>query len=126
MILHFYGEVLLKANPKLREVTLVRALVRWLDLADDDGKPRLQDYVYPEPDQPHPIGEQPQARKIAQAQADAGAMPVYALAHGYGPAADFRNRLRIAWNASRHGVWINRYGYLSDEKMQIVRDVCQG
>lgn len=125
MILHFYGEVLRKANPQLREATLVRALVRWLDLADDDGKPRLQDYIYPEPDQPHPVGAQPQARKIAQAQADAGDMPIYALAHGYGPADDFRNRLRIAWNASRHGVWINRYGYLSDEKMQMVREVCR-
>lgn len=126
MILHFYGEALLKANPKLSEGPLVRALVRWLDLADDGGLPRLRDYAYPEPDQPHPVGEQAQARKVAQAQADAGDVPVYALAHGYGPVDDFRKRVRIAWNASRHGIWINRYGYLSDEKMQIVRDVCRG
>jgi hypothetical protein len=47
-------------------------------------------------------------------------VPVYALAHGYGPVDDFRKRLRVAFQASGHGVWINRYGYLSDEKMRVV------
>jgi hypothetical protein len=53
-------------------------------------------------------------------------MPVYGLAHGYGPADDFRKRLNVAWQASRRGVWINRYGYLSDAKMKIVGEVCRG
>jgi hypothetical protein len=125
MILHFYGETLLKANPKLSEQPLVQALVRGLDIADDEGRPRLADYRYPEPDASHPVGAKAQARKIAQAQADAGAVPVHALAHGYGPVADFRRRLETAWRASKHGVWINRYGYLSEEKMQAVRAVCR-
>jgi hypothetical protein len=126
MILHFYGEALRRANPGLSEPLLVRALVRWLGIADDEGLARLEDYRYPEPNRPHPVGERAQAAKIAQAQADAGAVPIYALAHAYGPAEDFCRRLQIAWRASGHGVWINRYGYLSAAKMKIVAEVCRG
>jgi hypothetical protein len=66
-----------------------------------------------------------QARKLTQAQADAGAMPVYALAHGYGPVEDFPKRQQVAWQTSRGGVWINRYGYLSDAKLKVVAEVCR-
>lgn len=125
MILRFYGDALRKANPKLSDKVLVRALVRWLDIADDDGLPRLEDYGYPDPDVPHPVGAKAQARKIAEAQAEAGMVPVYALAHAYGPLDDMRARLRVAWQASRHGVWINRYGYMSDDKIRAVAEVCR-
>jgi hypothetical protein len=120
MMLRFYGEQLSRANPRLSEATLVRALVRLLDIADGEGLATLEAYHYPEPDEPHPMGEQAQIRKIAQAQADAGACPIHVLAHGYGPADDFRRRIRTACQASAHGVWINRYGYLSDEKLDII------
>lgn len=125
MILRFYGEVLQKANPKVDAKLLIRALVRWFDIADDDGLPRLEDYRYPEPDEPHPAGPNAIARKLHQAQADAGDMPIYALAHGYGPLDDFTARLKVAWTASQNRMWINRYGYLSDEKMQAVGKVCK-
>jgi hypothetical protein len=61
-------------------------------------------------------------RKIEQARFDAQKTPVYALAHGYGPADDFRRRLAVAWQASPAGIWVNRYGYLRDEKLRIIGD----
>jgi hypothetical protein len=125
MIVRFWGEALRQANPRLTEKMLVQALVRWLDIADDAGRQSLNDYDYPEPDVPHPVGFEAQKRKIAQAQRDAGTMPIYALAHAYGPVGDFRRRLQAAWQASRYGLWINRYGYLSDEKMKVVAEVCR-
>ena len=125
MILRFYGDVLQKANPKVSESLLVRALVNLLDIADDEGFPRLAQYAYPEPDVPHPVGTKAQARKIAHAQAEAGAVPIYPLVHGYGPVEDFRKRLHVAHEAGRHGLWVNRYGYLSDEKLEIVGKVCE-
>jgi hypothetical protein len=64
-------------------------------------------------------------RHIVDAQIEAGATPVYALAHGYGPLQDFAERLSVAWRASRYGVWINRYGYLSDEKLVATGQICQ-
>lgn len=123
MMLRFWGDELRQANPKVSEAVLARVLVKLFDIADDAGLPKLTDYGYPEPDQPHPAGVKAQARKIAQAQSEAGAMPILALAHAYGPPADFRARLQTAFRASPHGVWINRYGYLSDEKMKIVAEV---
>ena len=38
------------------------------------------------------------------------------LAHGYGPIGDFRKRIEVAHKAAQHGLWVNRYAYLTDEK----------
>jgi hypothetical protein len=125
MMLRFYGDAVMQANPGITEAKLVRALLAWFDMSDEIGSLRLADYAYPETDQPHPVGLEAQVRKIAQAQAEAGSAPVLALAHGYGPPHDLRRRLEAAWRASSHGLWINRYGYLSDEKLAIVGEVCR-
>jgi hypothetical protein len=120
MMLRFYGQQLLAANSRVSEPALVRALVALLDIADDAGLATLDDYHYPEPDEPHPMGREAQIRKIRQAQQQAGDCPIHVLAHGYGPADDFRRRIRAAIDAGPHGFWVNRYGYLSDEKLEII------
>lgn len=124
MMVSFWGKELKAANPHIEERELVRALVRWMDIEDGEAKPSLSDYVYPEPEAPHPVGAQAQTRKIRQAQTEAGKVPVYPLVHGYGPLQDFQSRLRTAWNSSEHGVWINRYGYLSDAKLEAIGEIC--
>ena len=123
MMLRGYGDRLLAANPGISEPLVVRALLVLLGIEDGDVSSSLNDYRYPGPDEPHPGGDEAQARKIAQAQTAAGDCPVYALAHGYGPADDFQRRLAVAWSASPHGMWLNRYGYLSDAKLKIIGDV---
>lgn len=124
LIIKFWGDVLLAKNPGLNERLLVRALVNLLDLADEPVNAVIDDYGYPEPDEPHPIPNGPQVRKIEQALAAAGGRtPIYALVHGYGPVDDFRRRLRLVADSPAHGVWINRYGYLSDEKLDVIREV---
>lgn len=125
MMVRFYGDPLAKANPKLDERKLVRAIVRWMDIADDAAFPHLTDYVYPDPDTPHPVGIEAQKRKLRAAQQAAGATPVIGLAHGYGPPEDFRRRLQAAWQGANRRVWINRYGYLSDTKIAIAGEVLQ-
>ena len=42
------------------------------------------------------------------------------MMHGYGPIDDFARRFRIVAESEADGVWINRYGYLSDEKWEVV------
>ena len=123
MILRFYGDQILEANPTLSSSLLARALVRWLDIADDGGLGTVEAYSYPPPDVPHPVGPLAQARKIRQAQREAGDTPVYVLAHGYGPLDDFRMRLEVARDAGDHGYWVNRYAYLSDDKLEVIRQV---
>lgn len=126
LMVQFWGEVLLSVNPGLDETLLVRALVNLFDLADgDEGGTRIADYGYPEPDEPHPIPDGPQARKIRQViAATRGQTKVYALVHGYGPLEDFKRRLRLAVASPADGVWINRYGYLSDEKLDAIGEIC--
>ena len=123
MMLRSYGEQLRAANANVSELLLVRALVTLLGTEDGEGAERLEDYRYPGPDEPHPGGDSAQASKIVQAQAAAGDCPVFTLAHGYGPESDFRRRFQVAHNASTHGVWLNRYGYLSDAKLKIIDEV---
>lgn len=125
MMLRFYGDALLEANPGLDEAKLVKALVTILDIADDSS-PRLGDYSYPGPDEPHPCSSEAISRKLETARAAAGTTPVFALAHGYGPVDDFRRRLQAAGRAAPDGFWVNRYGYLSDEKLAVVREIAQG
>lgn len=125
MMLYFYCEQLLRANRGLSEQLLVRTVARWMDL-DDNSDARFQslrDCRYPEPDEPHPAGAGAQARKIAFARARG--RNVFAVAHGYGPVADFRDRLEIAWKASGGRVWVNRYGYLSNAKLAAAGNVTE-
>lgn len=124
MIARFYGDALMKANPGLSEALLAKRLNRILNLSDGEGYGHVADYNYPGPETPHGAGKLAQARKIQMAQKAAGATPVYALAHGYGPLADFTERLGIAWQASRRKAWINRYGYLTEDKIDAVGRVC--
>lgn len=123
MMLRFYGDQILSANPGLSSSLLARALVRWLDIADDGGLGTVEAYSYPPPDVPHPVGNRAQARKIRQAQREAGDTPVNVLAHGYGPLEDFRRRLEVARDVGDHGYWVNRYAYLSDDKLEVIKDV---
>lgn len=117
----FWGRPLLDANPELDETLLTRAIACLMDIVDVPAAERLSDYGYPEPDQPHPIPDAPQERKIQQVLDAAGeGVEVWPLVHGYGPLDDFERRFRIVARSKAHGAWLNRYGYLSDEKLDAV------
>ena len=122
-ILKFYGDTIMNANPKLSEILLVKALVRLMDIADDEGFTYLSDYHYPEPDDNHPVGSGAIARKIRQARSEASHIPVTALAHGYGPLPDVGTRLEAAWHASGGRIWMNRYCYLTNEKLDQIKEI---
>jgi len=121
MMLRFAAEAIKGSEDKAAQ-----ALARLLDIVDGAPPARLDAWHYPEPEEPHPVGLMAQRRKIAVARAEAGAMPVNALAHSYGPVDDFRRRLKVAWDASDGRVWINRYGYLSDAKLDVIGQVTSG
>jgi hypothetical protein len=120
-IVAFWGRDLLVHNPGLDETLVVKALAHLFDLGDEITAQFLSDYGYPEPHEPHPIPDDCQARKIAQVCAEvAGRTLVTPLVHGYGPYDDFCRRFRVVAESPADGVWINRYGYLSDDKLDAV------
>ena len=58
--------------------------------------------------------------------AAAGATPVFAFAHSYGPVGDVASRFAVAWRASGGRVFVNRYGYLSDAKLDAIGAIARG
>ena len=124
LIIKFWGDVLMAANSGLDETLLVRSLVHLLDLDDGSGGTTIADYGYPAPDEPHPIPTAAQLRKLDQVvEVTRGRAQIYALVHGYGPLDDFRRRLQLVADSAVDGVWINRYGYLSDDKLDAIGEI---
>ncbi len=121
-MVHFYAEELIEHNDQpLDEATLITALSNLFDFEDGRRGTKLDDYLYPPPDQPHRAGQQAQLRKIRQAQLETnGNADLYPVVHGYGPLDDFESRLHIAWDAGTAGIWINRYCYLGEDKIAAI------
>jgi hypothetical protein len=127
VMVEFWGRDLLAHNPGLDETLVVRTLAHLFDLGDNITAERLSDYGYPEPHEPHPIPDDCQARKIAQVCAEVdGRALVTPLVHGYGPHDDFCRRFQVVADSPADGVWINRYGYLSDAKLDAVGRMWRG
>ena len=122
LMIKFWGDVLLQENAAVEEADLVPAMVRLTDIADQPSGKRMEDYGYPHPDQPHPVPDAPQQRKIDTVyEAMNQRALLVPLVHGYGPLEDVDRRLQLVLESKADGVWINRYGYLSDEKIEMIR-----
>lgn len=122
MILRFYADRFLEWCPSLDPDRLARMLAQLTDIGAGTI-PNLDALCYPRAEEPHPVSAEAQQRKIwlARQQAAAGGpAPVRALVHGYGPTEDFRARLTAVFEASGCQVWVNRYGYLSDAKLDAI------
>ncbi len=127
-MVEFWGRPILENNPQLNERLLVDALCRLMGIHTpaeaNSRKFQLADYGYPAPDQPHPISSEVQAEKIAEVcRRVNGKALVTPLVHGYGPPDDFARRLELVVDSQADGVWINRYGYLSEEKLDAIADL---
>ena len=124
LMLHFWGTELLHSNPGIDENLLVRALANLFDMGVDATGARLHDFRYPEPDEPHPVTDAAQLRKISQVLDEVdGAALVTPIVHGYGPDSDFARRFAVAARCGADGTWINRYGYLSDRKLAAIEEL---
>jgi hypothetical protein len=119
MMARAYADAILSANPALQPGDdLGPAIMRAFGLDSEPSRWRpLVSVHYPEPHEAHPVSDAIQFAKIRMAQAQAGAVPVVAFAHSYGPVADFERRVRVAFEAAQGRVFVNRYGYMSDAKL---------
>lgn len=122
LIVTYWTESITKANPLLDSGLVARAVSILFDMEDEPSSD-LIDYVFPGPDDAHRAGTEAQARKIRQATAEAGDMPILPSVHAYGPLNDVERRWRIGWETGESGMWVNRYGYLSKEKLDLLKRV---
>ena len=83
----------------------------------------LKGFHYPEPDEPHPASSDSIRRKLLLAKQQIVGCPVYAFTHSYGPLQDVTRRAKVCWEASNGQMWVNRYAYLSDEKIAALGDL---
>ena len=124
VMVEFWGSILLAQNPELDEALVVKALANLFDLGDEISANRIEDYGYPNPDEDHPIPNEPQVRKIKQVLSEvSGRAEVTPIIHGYGPLEDFTRRFQLVADSQVDGAWVNRYGYLSDEKLDAINKI---
>ncbi|MDW4497208.1 hypothetical protein R5H30_04380 [Sulfitobacter sp. D35] len=98
---------------------IARALSKILRLSPDASRDPTK-IRYPGPDETHAAAAEDIAAKMAQAAKAAGPETrICAMAHGYGPLDDMMRRYRAL---DGHEVQMNRYGYLSDRKLQSLGD----
>lgn len=126
MITRWWSESLLEWNPSLDPNAVLKAVTSVLDLPAPANEHRqtIADYGMPRPDEPHPITMEALTRKVDQAVAmTAGRAPCLAYVHSYRPAEEFGRVLEAARASTAPGCWVQRYGYLSDEKVAIMAEI---
>jgi hypothetical protein len=125
MITRWWAESLLAWSPGLDEQAVLRAVQATLDLPapPDEHRRSLADYGMPRPDEPHPITPDALTRKVNQAIRQSGTASCLAYVHGYRPPAEFARVLEAVLASDAQGCWVQRYGYLGDEKLAIMRAV---
>lgn len=125
LITRWWSESLLTWNPSLDEGAVLGAVTTALDLPapGSNRSLRLDDFHMPAPTESHPITPAALTRKLNQAVALAGTgASCQAYVHSYRPADEFAATLAAASASDARGCWVQRYGYLSDEKLAIVRE----
>lgn len=88
---------------------------RWLGLNGD--APTRDALRYPEPDEPHPADDAGLRRSVETAAGALRRSRFSTIVHGYGPPDDVERRFRAVLESPCRHLHINRYGYLSDEKI---------
>jgi len=126
MIARWYAESLGEATGAAAG-SLLPAVLSLLDTPRPSGHPwtSIDQFGMPAPDDDHPITLDALQRKVAQAVALAGdgADRVSAYIHSYRSLGQFEAIARAARSGLAGSVWVQRYGYLSDAKLDALRRV---
>jgi hypothetical protein len=116
MLARYWARDLLDGAGDVAEHDVLTAVIAHLfgftDTLDASGRALR----YPEPHEPHPVGRRVQKAKLKEAARLVGAIPTRAFVHSYGPLSDVLARVGLAAETELP-LWINRYGYLSDAKL---------
>ncbi|MCJ7737116.1 MAG: hypothetical protein MUQ10_07355 [Anaerolineae bacterium] len=119
----WYGREMMEWNPGLPERDVLDTLVDWMNLPDDIVRRTLSDYNIPAPDELHPARMAAYVSRVAEVVDQvAGRTRVYPISHAYLPAPQWREMVALVRDSCADGMWVNMYGYLSDEKLMVLAE----
>jgi hypothetical protein len=120
----WYGQTLLDWNPELAESEILDTLVEWMNLPDDFERRSFANYHIPAPTEPHPAKiEAYRVRLDEVADQVRGRALCYPFAHAYLPEPQWKRMIAMIRDSRVDGMWVQMYGYLSDQKLQILSEL---
>jgi hypothetical protein len=119
----WYGQTLLAWNPSLTESDILDALVEWMNLPDDIERRSFAHYHIPAPEEDHPARIESYRVRLDEVVAQVGGQArVYPFAHAYLPEPQWERMVALIRDSQVDGMWVQMYGYLSDRKLEILRN----
>lgn len=122
MMLKSYSESLARLNPNLSDAAIARFLVKSFEGASPTPH-SCDSFQYPEPTENHRVCPTELTLKQKKVEAMIPGIPLWPIAHSYGPLEDFIRRSRAVYSNSNGRLWVNRYAYLSDKKLDALGEM---
>ena len=116
MMLRNYSDTLTLHNPNLSRKLLADCLCRAFETVSPTPD-SSEAFKYPAPHDNHMVSHTALSEKQKLVEAECTSTPVWPLTHAYGPIEDMVARARAVFSVSKKRLWINRYAYLTDEKL---------
>ena len=116
MMLRNYSDTLTRHNPNLSRKLLADCLCRAFETVSPPPD-SSEAFKYPAPHDNHMVSHTALSEKQKLVEAECTSTPVWPLTHAYGPIEDMVARARAVFSVSKKRLWINRYAYLTDEKL---------
>ncbi|MCH2387572.1 MAG: hypothetical protein MK240_05145 [Opitutales bacterium] len=116
MMLRNYSDTLTRHNPNLSRKLLADCLCGAFEAVSPT--PDSSDaFEYPALQDNHPVSHTALSEKQKLVESECASTPVWPLTHAFGPIDDVVTRARAVFSVSKKRLWINRYAYLTDEKL---------
>ena len=117
-------QTLLAWNPDLAESVVLDALVEWMVLPDDFEQRSFAYYHIPAPSELHPAKVESYRNRLDEvAEQVRGKALCYPFAHAYLPEPQWKRMIALIRDSRVDGMWVQMYGYLSDRKLQILKEM---
>jgi len=119
----WYAETLLRWNPSLDESKILDILVSWMNLPDDKVDRKRSDYYIPGPSEEHPAHLSSYRQRLAELSFQTSARArLRPFAHAYMPENQWEAMVTSIEQSDAEGIWVQMYGYLSDKKLEILKE----
>ena len=120
----WFGQTMLTWNPGLLESDILDTVVEWMDLPDNIKQRSFSSYQIPGKDEPNPVMVKDFNNRLEEVMGQVkGSALCYPFAHAYMTDSEWIQMVTMIRDSSVDGMWIQMYGYLSDQKFKILREL---